>query len=241
MGQRLFGGPRYLFHYFIVSSIVATFAALVFGAKFPWVIRLQAFSPASTSVLWRWTPPHSPHKKEQVASSCFQWKYPANLSFLVFVLCSLLKVLWVLYTFWGYHPNLLHQNAPEPSRTHTLRNSRSCPGPPQAEQKGSDKATVQGPRSMRMALLGQLEKTTNRVDLSKCSDLRIILHPNWQTTTLEVTIPCRDCTCGQDFSHFPWGFHINPRVLWNDLSPSLDPPNNRRRCWEWPRCHPWQW
>ena len=31
MGQRLFGGPRYLFHYFILSSIVATFAALVWG------------------------------------------------------------------------------------------------------------------------------------------------------------------------------------------------------------------
>ena len=103
-------------------------------------------------------PPTHRTKKNKSHHHVFNESIQLTCLFWFFVLCSLLKVLWVLYTFWGYHPNLLHQNAPEPSRTHTLRNSRSCPGPPQAEQKGSDKATVQGPRSMRMALLGQLEK-----------------------------------------------------------------------------------
>ena len=194
MGQRLFGGPRYLFHYFIVSSIVATFAALVWGQTFHELSGCLAFSPASTSVLWRWTPPHSPHKKEQVASSCVRWKNPW---------CSLLKVLWVLYLL-GLPPEPLdikmHLSLQELTLFGTqevvldLRklNRRAATKP---------RSKVQGPRSMRMGLLGQLEKTTNRVDLSKCSDLRIILHPNWQTTTPRGDNPLQGLYLWTRFTH----------------------------------------
>lgn len=158
---------------------------------------------------------------------------PANLTCFVFVLCLLLKALWVLYLL-GYHLKLLH-HAPELSRTHTLRNSRSCPGPRQ-DGEGCDKAKV--PRSKVHGSLGRVGKGTNRASRS-LQMFRSMNHTSPELANLnpEVTIPCRQ-GLWQDFSHFPWGFHINPRVLWNDLSPVPRPSNNRRRCWEWPAVTP---
>ncbi len=154
----------------------------------------------------------------------------------VCVLCLLRKALWVLYLL-GYHLNLLHQNAPEPSRTRTLQNSRSCPGPRQDGQKA---ATM--PRSKKHVprSLGPADTGTNLVDLSsistgKCSDLRIILRPNWQAqprhdNPLQARPVARFLTFPIGLPHKSEGTLKRPQPIAR--------PSNRRRCWKWPAVTP---